>query len=88
MPLAGQLASVFNHGSLPDGSAGKETACEPGDEGDKDWGFQQPPESPLAAFLQKGPAISGGVESGWSTHPTLAGHSTDSKSIETSLVAH
>lgn len=36
MPLAGQLASVFNHGSLPDGSAGKETACEPGDEGDTD----------------------------------------------------
>ena len=80
-------------GSLPDSEAwaldSKEVeGPKPGDEGDKDWGFQQPPESPLAAFLQKGPAISGGVESGWSTHPTLAGHSTDSKSIETSLVAH
>ena len=33
VPLAGQLVSIFNQGSLPDGSAGKETACDAGDMG-------------------------------------------------------
>ena len=76
--------------SLPDSEAwalnNEEEGPKPGDEGGKDWGFQQPPESPLAAFPQKGPAIWEGAGSGW-THPTLAGHSTDSKSVRSSLVA-
>ena len=33
VPVAGQLVSIFNQGSLPDGSAGKETACDAGDLG-------------------------------------------------------
>lgn len=43
--------------SLPDSEAwalnNEEEGPKPGDEGGKDWGFQQPPESPLAAFPRR-----------------------------------